>query len=147
MSQDIMPPQTADQAAVVATITGEGFTTEVKPAPPHHEHVITVDQAAAIDGGGGRGPNPFTYLYAALSGCVAQTIYSYVSRKGYPLERAMVEVFPTRKGHDPVSHIELRITLDGDGLSDEMRSRIFAVAVKCPVHRTLEGGVTIVDRG
>ncbi|GEM_PF-2932442 len=145
MAQDTMAPQKTDQAAVTATITGDGFATEVKPAPPHDGHTIVVDQAAAIDGGAGRGPNPFTYLYAALAGCVAQTIYSYVSRKGFKLVRATVEVFPTREGHDPVEKIELKITLDGPELTDDQRKRILAVAAQCPVHKTLERGVAIND--
>lgn len=136
---------TAVTAAVTATITGDGYATDVTPAPPHHRHTLIVDQAGEVPGGSGKGPNPFTYLYTALAGCVAQTIYSYVSRKDWPLERAVVRVFPTGHGHDPVEKIELRIELIGDELTDVQRERIMAVASKCPVHKTLEAGVPISD--
>lgn len=140
-----MQETSTQTAAVTATITGNGYATKVSPAPPHEQHKLMVDQSTDIQGGSATGPNPFTYLYAALAGCVAQTMYAYVSRKGWPLERAVIRVFPTRQGHDPVEQIDLRITLEGDKLTDEQRERIHLVAAKCPVHKTLEAGVRITD--
>jgi len=38
------------------------------------------------------------------------------------------------------------ITLHGEGLSQEQREKILAIAEKCPVHQTLEGQLRVVTK-
>jgi uncharacterized OsmC-like protein len=50
-----------------------------------------------------------------------------------------------RVGETPPDVFERTLTLDGL-LTEEQRARMFEIADKCPVHRTLEGGARIVTR-
>ncbi len=44
-----------------------------------------------------------------------------------------------------VGHIDRTLTLDGP-LSEEQRSRLLAIADRCPVHRTLTGEIRVTTR-
>lgn len=44
-----------------------------------------------------------------------------------------------------MDQIERDIQLDGD-LTDEQRRRLLEIADKCPVHKTLNGEITITTR-
>jgi putative redox protein len=77
----------------------------------------------------------------------------YADRKGWPLENIQVrlshgkihakdcEECETQKGK--VDQIERKIIITGD-LDDEQRTRLFEIADKCPVHRTLTSEINIV---
>lgn len=73
------------------------------------------------------------------------TILLYLRRKGWPLRSVSVECSHERVDHGdgkergPANEvIRQRVVLDGD-FTDERRYR---VALRCPVHRTLESGAT-----
>src|SRR4029453_11022386 len=98
-------------------------------------------------GGLGNGPTPFDLLCAALGACTAMTLKLYSKRKGLPLEQVNVEVSHAKEGQSDV--FSRLITLEGP-LDDAMRTRLFEIAERCPVHRTLTNGshiVTTVDVG
>ncbi len=76
----------------------------------------------------------------------------YADRKGYKLDRAEVrlrhdkihasdcETCETEKGK--VDQIKTEITIKGE-LSDEESQKIFEIAEKCPVHRTITSELII----
>ena len=47
----------------------------------------------------------------------------------------------------PMQALIRRIELHGDKLSDDQRTRIIAIADKCPVHRTLESDLHVHTTG
>lgn len=136
-----MPTDTAT-ATVKSTTNIDGYASELSFAPPHDAHHLVADQAADVEGGTGRGPNPFSYLYAALASCTAMTIRGYASRKQLPLTDIHVEVFPVRDEGKPLQAIDVRVTLDGD-LSDDDRAKLLAAGKACPVRKVIESGVPV----
>lgn len=95
-------------------------------------------------GGLGSGPNPYDLLASALGACTAMTLRLYASRKGWPLERAIVRVLHARPGLEARDRFAREITLEGPLDADQQR-RLLEIAERCPVHRTLERGAEIVS--
>ncbi|MEX0342819.1 MAG: alpha/beta fold hydrolase [Erythrobacter sp.] len=131
----------------VVVKTGHGkFGTEVHTAT----HRFIADEPRSY-GGDDTGPTPYDLLNAALGTCTAMTMKMYADSKGWPLEGVTVEVTHERDHKDECDHVaameegqkmqalKRRIEVHGDKLNDDQRSRIIAIADKCPVHRTLEG--------
>jgi uncharacterized OsmC-like protein len=83
------------------------------------------------------------------------TIEMVAARENIPLDGQTVTLEHRRchagdcaadgEGHPKLEEIDRVITLAGD-LTEQQRARLLVVADKCPVHRTLEGGVTIRTR-
>ena len=114
-------------------------------------HHLTADEPAAF-GGADSGPGPYDLLLAALGACTAMTVRMYAEHKGWGLRHTTVRLRHERVHatdcagcETPTSlldHIQRELTFDGD-LSDEQRARLLAIAERCPVHRTLRGGVQV----
>ena len=95
-------------------------------------------------GGMASGPTPYELVAAGLGACTTMTMRLYADLKGIPLERGSVEVrHEKRAGETPADVFERTITLDGV-LTEEQRGKLFAIADKCPVHRTLEAGSQVI---
>jgi putative redox protein len=72
------------------------------------------------------------------------TVRLYAERKGWTVDR--VEAHLTRQPEaGRIEAIEVELILGGD-LDDEQRARLREIAARCPVHRTLAGGVRIGHR-
>ncbi len=91
-------------------------------------------------GGEDTGATPHELLLAALGSCTAMTLKVYAERKGWPLRD--VHVTLNGAGVDGGYLISRQVTIDGD-LDTEQRQRLIEIADKCPVHKTLVGGITI----
>lgn len=114
-------------------------------------HRLTCDEPAG-SGGADAGPDPYEILLAALGTCTSMTLAVYARHKQWPLERVVVELTHARDYApdcadcgDPakrIEHIHRKLTLSGP-LTDEQRARLLEIADKCPVHKTLTGGVAI----
>jgi len=116
-------------------------------------HKLVADEPREA-GGSDAGPDPYSFLLAALGACTSMTLQMYAKRKGWPLEKVEVslrhshihakdcEVCTTKDGK--ISSIERYISLIGP-LNDEQKARLVEIAKHCPVHKTLVSEISIVD--
>ena len=96
-------------------------------------------------GGLGSGPTPHDLLAAGLAACTVMTCRMYADRKGWPLRNTTVEVRRTPNTAISKDQFDRAIGFDGD-LDDEQRARLFEIADRCPVHRTLTEGSEVATR-
>jgi len=89
----------------------------------------------------------------ALGACTSMTVRLYADRKGWPLEGVVVSLRHERlHGRDcldcdaATTRMErITVTLAFYGPLDEaQQARLLEIAHKCPVHRTMAGGLEIV---
>ena len=102
-------------------------------------HRIRSDEEAAKNGDD-TGATPHELLLAALGSCTAMTLKVYAERKGWPLED--VKVTLNAINGEGAYIITRKVAIHGD-LDAEQRQRLLEIADRCPVHRTLMGGITI----
>lgn len=126
-------------ASVTARLVPPAVATDIRI----DTHTVIADEPIEV-GGKNTGPTPMELLLASLASCTTMTIALYTNRKEWPLQSVHAEATGLRNDEKPgpYERIDLIITLTGD-LTDEQRERILTIAGKCPVHRTLEGGVDI----
>jgi uncharacterized OsmC-like protein len=141
-----MPTITADLTLEPA----DGYRVELR----NGRHVWNADEPADA-GGTDTGPNPYELLLGALGACTLITLGLYARRKGIPLQ-SVSATFHYEKVHSDdcedcetdrtgwLDHVRTEIFLDGE-FSDEQRTRLAEVAVRCPVHKTLEHGITFTE--
>ena len=132
---------------VSATTGAETYRTEVMV----RDHVIVADEPKSVGGGNG-GPTPYDFLLASLGACTSMTLRMYASRKGWPLEGAVVRLRNARSHAADCEHcekdavgirrIERQVELKGP-LTDEQRERLLAIADRCPIKQTIERGIKI----
>lgn len=117
-------------------------------------HQLPADEPEAV-GGDDTGPTPYDLLLSALGACTAMTLRMYAERKGLALGQISVALDHARLHASDcaecehrdgmVDRIERRITVAG-GVDPETAAKLAEIADKCPVHRTLEAGPTVVTR-
>jgi len=132
---------------VTVRITPDGYTSQVTTG----SHELLADEPASV-GGDDKGPSPYEFLLASLGACTTMTLRMYADRKGWPLPTVTVELNHHRvhakdcedceSADGMVSRIDRRLTIEGD-YTDEQRRRLFEIAEKCPVHKTLTGEVKV----
>lgn len=108
-------------------------------------HRVVVDEPT-VAGGEDAGPSPTRLVAAGLASCIAITIEMYAERKGWDVGAVEVDVDVEHEGFVPTSFSSsIRLS---EGLSEEQRERLLAVARKCPVHKLLahETSVVVDDR-
>jgi putative redox protein len=124
-----------------------GFLQDIQSGPDHH---TLADEPRAI-GGTDRGMSPYGFLSAGLGACTAMTMRMYARSKGWPMTHVSVDVTHDRshgadagtEGH--ADRFARTIRIEGD-LTGDQRARPMEIADRCPVHRTLERGATVVTR-
>ncbi len=99
------------------------------------------DEPASVDGLGS-GPTPYDLLGAGLGACTAMTCRLYADRKGWPLERVVVEVGHLGRTASAPDHFTRKIGFRG-GLDEAQTARLLEIADRCPVHRTLTESATV----
>jgi putative redox protein len=110
-----------------------------------HTWQADVDQAA---GSNDAAPGPHDLLDSALAACTALTLELYLRRQDWPVSALQVTIAHTEsrgEGGRVVYQLQRDITVTGD-LSEAQRARLLEVAGRCPIHRVLEGQVSISTR-
>jgi putative redox protein len=132
-------PENDTDGAVRIEETGAGkFQVQISA----HGSRIFADEPIDV-GGLGSGFSPYELVSAGLGACTAMTVRLYASGKGWPLERVRGTVRHEKvAGQKPADIFHRAIAFDG-GLDAGQRTRLYEIAEKCPVHRTLEGGARI----
>lgn len=99
-------------------------------------HRVTVDQPVA-DGGSDTAPTPTELFVGSLASCVAFYTRRYLARHGLPFDGLTVNAV-YKVGSRPARVCDVRIDIDlPDGVPQERRSALLAVASHCTVHNTL----------
>ena len=142
------PPIGAPEGIVrSAEADPKGFLQDITHGTRHH---ILADEPRAY-GGTNKGLSPYGLVSAGLAACTSMTIRMYARRKDWPLDHVSVDVSHNKvhaqdagtTAGGKIDEWKRRITLTGD-LDDAQRARLMEIADKCPVHRTLERGSTVV---
>ena len=141
--------QAADAAGTVrVTETGVGRFQQLIEAAGRK---LWADEPVAM-GGRGTAPDPYALVLAGLGACTNMTLRLYADRKGWPLEKVEVSLRHQRSHERDCEHCdEEEARLDGVSrvltlhgpLDAEQRARLLDIAEKCPVHRTLAGGIHV----
>jgi putative redox protein len=117
-------------------------------------HRLRSDEPAS-SGGTDQRPNPYDLLLAALGSCKSMTAALYARRKGWPLDSVTVRLRHQKVHADDCQSCETKdVLLDridcdlefSGELTPEQRTRLFEIANRCPVHRTLTSEIDIRAR-
>lgn len=104
-------------------------------------HLVT-DEPVAV-GGEDSAPAPHELLPAALASCVSTVLVMYARTREWDLGDVSVDV--DYDHHATPRTFDVTITLTGD-LTPEQLARLEKVGASCPVRRSLEAGVEVVER-
>ena len=131
-------------------VSSDGF---LKQRITAGNHTLIADEPREA-GGSDAGPDPYSFLLAALGACTSMTLQLYAKHKGIPLEKVEVslknsrvhatdcETCDSKEGY--IHQIERYISLTGP-LTDEQKQRLLEIAQRCPVHKTLTSEIVIRD--
>ena len=131
-------------------VSSDGF---LKQRITAGNHTLIADEPREA-GGSDAGPDPYSFLLAALGTCTSMTLQLYARHKGIPLEKVQVslrnarihardcEICDSKEGK--IERIERYISLTGP-LTDEQKQRLMEIAQRCPVHKTLTSEIVIQD--
>ena len=103
-------------------------------------HRLLTDEPPEV-GGEDTGPAPHDLLAASLGACTALTVTLYARHKAFDLQDVQVRIEHAQQGDTYVFTRHLHYV---GQLDDAQRSRMTAVANKCPIHKLLSGQFNII---
>lgn len=138
----------------MATITADltsGYAVDIT----NGRHSWRADEPVSV-AGTDTGPTPYELLLGALASCTCITLSMYAQRKGIGLESISVEYTYDRVHADDceiceddadgfIDTVTSQVFVEGS-FTEEERARLAEIAVRCPVHKTLERGITFGDQ-
>ena len=107
-------------------------------------------------GGSDDGPTPYQLLLGAVAACTCITLSMYAQRKEIAVSSISAQYSYDKVHADDcefcddedqgfIDTVSSEIFIEGD-FTDEQRERLAQIATRCPVHKTLEHGITFSDR-
>ena len=105
-------------------------------------HRLVTDQPESV-GGTDRGPSPHELLPAALAACTVWAVVSYARAKDWDLGQVTVDVDYDHRSTP--RRFDTTIRLTGE-LTPLQLERLHKVAAACPVRRSIDSGMTFVER-
>lgn len=134
----------------MTTVTADlttGFAVELRAG----EHVWHADEPTSL-GGTDTGPNPYELLLSSVAACTAITISMFCRRKGWDLHSVSARYEFDRVHADDcddcdggegghIDRVRSEIFIEGD-FDEAARERLQQIARRCPVHKTIDHGVT-----
>ncbi len=136
--------------AIVVVQSSENLKQEITAG----NHLLTADEPVEA-GGDDAGPDPYSYLLAALGACTSMTLHLYAKQKKWDLQSVTVTLEHERIHAKDCAQCETKegkldriwreIRLEGQ-LTQEQQKRLREIAMRCPVHRTLTSEISIVER-
>lgn len=120
---------------VAGRIGKDHYRAEIKS----ERNTIIADEPFDV-GGKDLGFSPSELLASSLAACTCITVRMYADRKGWDLEEVIAEVSLEKlEGKSKFTRkVEFKGTLDQD-----QRTRLAAIANKCPIHQTLTNPIEI----
>ncbi|SKB62601.1 putative redox protein [Soonwooa buanensis] len=123
---------------VTATIGTELYLTKVTTG----NHEIIVDEP--IDKGGkDLAPKPTELLAASLASCTAITLKMYAERKTWDVGEIFVDVTLVDSDDKTKTTLNRSIRFSKTDIPEDQMKRFQHIANACPVHKILEGSITI----
>lgn len=105
------------------------------------QHQLTADEPVDLNGTD-TGFTPNELLCASLAGCTAITLRMFADRKEWPLESIKVSVTLQETEDRSKNTFERTVKLSGT-LTEEQLQRLLQVANACPVHKLLNGQISV----
>jgi putative redox protein len=125
-------------SVVTVTLDGAPYATRIEAG----RHTVVADEPGTL-GGKDTGPGPYDLLLASLGSCKVITARMYADRKGWNLRSVRAQLAHSRpEGRNGPELITVAMAFGGD-LTDDQRSRLLEIAEKCPVQKTISGGLRV----
>jgi putative redox protein len=128
---------------------GTSLRNEIEAGP----HRMIADEPVDA-GGNAEGPTPYDFLAAGLGACTSMTMRVVAKRENIPLEGVEIQILNDRmyakdcadcsSNTGYIHRFDVRIKLLGN-LSEAQRQRLFSVAKRCPVAKTLTSEIRIEE--
>ena len=145
--EDIKKPKVADNEILVVADMGKKFTQNVYSK----DHHIIVDEPVSYKGDN-LGLTPYGQVLAGLGACTAMTVRMYAERKQIVLRSIEVRLSHNKvyaadcddceTTDGKIDEITKFIKIDGD-LTEAQLNRMYEIAERCPVNRTLQAEIKI----
>lgn len=133
--------QPSVEGVLVSSRPNQNFTLDIQ-ARKHH---LVADEPVSLEGED-KGMAPYELLLSSLGACTAMTVKMYARRKSLKLDSVKVHLSHQKKQFDgstvAVDYIQKKIQLVGD-LTSEETQKLYEIADKCPVNRSLKSEIVI----
>lgn len=89
------------------------------------------------------GPDPYTTLLASLAGCTLSTLRMYIDRKGWDIPEINISLNLYQENDLELTTTITRAISFPKTIEEDIKSRLFIIAEKCPVSKILKNKIVI----